>query len=188
MLRPHQHVNFVYSDVEQTILLRDCEDLLACGVQGIAYGALTDEKTLRLDYIQQVVRLCGPRKVVCHRAFDQLVDQRRGLEQLIECGVSRVLTSGGAATAETGIQRLRELIEWSQGRIEILPGAGIHAGNVRRIAELSGCNQVHGTFRGEPMLASKEPRGCSPQEVAKLRAILEKFQDSQAANEPKPLP
>jgi len=172
MLRP-RYDNFVLSSVEQKILLRDCDDLLACGVQGIAYGALSLEGTLQLDYFKQVARLCGPRELVCHRAFDQLQDQRRGLEELIDCGVRRILTSGGAATAELGIERLRQLVEWSRGRIEILPGAGIHSGNVRKIVELSGCNQVHGTFRGPSVGQNKAAEGCSSAEISKIRSVLE---------------
>jgi copper homeostasis protein len=182
MLRPHA-ASFVLSSTEQTILLHDCEDLLACGVQGIAYGALSNEGTLQLDYFNQVARLCGPRELVCHRAFDQVHDQRRGLEQLIDCGVRRVLTSGGAATAELGVGRLRQLIEWSGGRIEILPGAGIHSGNVRKIVELTGCDQVHGTFRGLCAAENRPTLGCSPTEITKIRSVLEKLQDPPRPNE-----
>ena len=83
-------------------------------------------------------------------ALDRLVDQRRSLEPLIDCGVRRVLTSGGAATALEGIDRLRELVEWARGRIEILPAAGICAANARQLIQATGCTQLHGTFRHDP--------------------------------------
>ena len=149
MLRPH--TGFCLEAVEQDTLLDDARLLLDAGVDGLAYGALDKLGNLNVEYMQQISELCGDRALVCHRAFDQLVDQRRGLEQLIDCGVRRVLTSGGAKTAEQGLARLTELQNWARGRIEILPGSGINSTNALRIARLSGCRQLHGTFRADPV-------------------------------------
>lgn len=148
MLRPRE--GFFLEPVEQEILLEDARILLDAGVDGLAYGALDRHGELNVEYLQQVSELCGQRELVCHRAFDRLSDQQRGLEQLIECGVRRVLTSGGAATAEQGLSRLAELQHWARGRIEILPGSGIHADNARRIAQACGSRQLHGSFRANP--------------------------------------
>ncbi|MEO8269633.1 MAG: copper homeostasis protein CutC [Aureliella sp.] len=148
MLRPRE--GFYLAPQEQEILLDDARLLLDAGVDGLAYGALDRQGELNSEYMRQVVELCAEREVVCHRAFDRLADQKRGLEQLIDCGVRRVLTSGGAASAEQGLSRLAELQCWSRGRIEVLPGGGVYAGNARRIAQVSGCRQLHGTFRGNP--------------------------------------
>lgn len=149
MLRPRE--GFFLAPLEQEILLEDARLLLDVGVDGLAYGALQRSGELNISYMRQVAELCGQRELVCHRAFDQLPDQARGLELLIDCGVRRVLTSGGAPTAEQGLMRLRELQELSRGRIEILPGGGIHADNALRIARASGCRQLHGTFRSDPL-------------------------------------
>lgn len=146
MVRPHGD-SFVLNALDQEIVLTDCHLLLASGVDGLAYGALTEHGTLNVAFMQQVAELCGDHELVCHRAFDRLADQRRGLEQLIDCGVRRVLTSGAATTAEHGIKRLGQLVEWARDRIEILPGGGINAENAHRILKLTGCTQLHGTFR-----------------------------------------
>ena len=147
MLRPHE--GFCLEPLQQEILLDDARMLLDAGVDGLAYGALDRHGELHVEYIRQVAELCGERDLVCHRAFDRLADQQRGLEQLIDCGVRRVLTSGGAATAEQGLSRLVELQGWARGRIEVLPGSGINSGNACRIAQVSGCRQLHGTFRAD---------------------------------------
>lgn len=162
MLRPH--MGFHLEPLEQEILLEDARLLLDAGVDGLAYGALNGRGELNVEYIRQVAELCGERTLVCHRAFDQLVDQRHGLEQLIDCGVRRVLTSGGAKTAELGLARLAELQNWARGRIEILPGSGINATNALRIAQESGCRQLHGTFQADPVQIAAVYR-----EVARLR-------------------
>lgn len=149
MLRPRD--SFFLEPAEQEIALEDGRLLLDAGVDGLAYGALDRLGELNVEYMQQVSDLCGQCDFVCHRAFDRLVDQRQGLELLIDCGVTRVLTSGAAPTAELGLERLAELHEWARERIEILPGGGIHAGNARRIIQQSGCQQLHGSFRAKPI-------------------------------------
>lgn len=167
MLRPHDR-GFHYSSIEMQTLLDACDSLLAAGVQGIAFGGLTADGRLHIEHMRQIVRHCQPRQVVMHRAFDMLADQQLGLEQLVDCGVSRVLTSGGGATAELGIARLSELVAWSRGRIEILPGGGVNQLNARRILDLSGCTQLHGTFRKS---ASSTVR-LDPQVLASIRDQL----------------
>lgn len=169
MLRPHNDGFFLDAD-DQRIALADCELLLSTGVDGIAYGALDASGNLRLEYFRQIAEQCSHCELVCHRVFDRLQDQRRGLEQLIECGVRRVLTSGGATTAEQGIDRLHELVQWSQGRIEILPAAGINSTNAKRIIELSGCTQLHGTFRGAVDGTRLDSARVDPLEIEKIRA------------------
>lgn len=168
MVRPHAG-SFYLSPVEQRIALRDCESLLDTGVEGIAYGALDEAGELHLEYFQQLAHLCAGKELVCHRAFDALRDQQTGLEQLIDCGVTRVLTSGGAPTAEQGVARLGQLMHWARDRIEILPGGGIHARNAAQIIEVSGCRQVHGTFRGSQGTQTDARPALCPEELAKIR-------------------
>ncbi|MCA9133259.1 MAG: hypothetical protein KDA45_08890 [Planctomycetales bacterium] len=170
MLRPHAH-GFVYSATEQLILLRECDGLLSTGVAGIACGALLAEQRLNLPWLRQVAKLCGEKELVVHRVFDQLSDQRTGLEQLIDCGVRRVLTSGGATTAEQGIERLGELVAWSAGRIEILPGGGIGSQNAGPILQQTGCRQLHGTFR-RPHSTAVRP---DPHVIGRVRQLMHQF-------------
>jgi copper homeostasis protein len=170
MLRLHAN-GFVFSPAEQQIMLRDCELLLAAGVDGIAFGALNSQGTLDLPFLRKVAGLCDEKQLVMHRAFDQLEDQRGGLEQLIDLGFRRVLTSGGAATVDLGIERLIELVQWSAGRIEILPGGGVNLDNAVQLLEITGCSQLHGTFRRQ---------GCdrirlNTQAVGELRSRLNRL-------------
>ena len=146
MLRPHA-INFHYDLATQSSMLRDLEELLARGADGVAVGGLTEAGAVDLAFMSEL-RKCSEGKVlVMHRAFDQLRDQSVGLEQLVDLGVDRVLTSGGAVTAEAGAERLRLLMIQSRGRIEILPGAGIRPGNAEAILRITGCSQLHGTFK-----------------------------------------
>jgi copper homeostasis protein CutC len=78
-----------------------------------------------------------------------LVRQRSGdfvygsLETLIDLGVDRMLTSGGAPTALAGAGRLAELVQQSQGRISVLAGGGVRAHNVAEIVRRTGVGEVH---------------------------------------------
>ena len=82
-------------------------------------------------------------KVTFHRAFDFARDREVALEALVELGVHRVLTSGGAATALEGAASLALLVRQANGRIEILAGGGINAGNVAAVVRESGVREVH---------------------------------------------
>ncbi len=146
MLRPHAH-GFVYDQPTQLSMLRDLERLLAEGVDGVAVGGLTETGEIDVGFMAELRRYTEGRDLVMHRAFDALRDQAHGLEQLIDMGVDRVLTSGGAPTAEAGVEELRKLIFQASGRIEILPGAGIRPSNAFQIVEQTKCEQLHGTFK-----------------------------------------
>ena len=70
-------------------------------------------------------------------------DWKQTLEELIDLGIDRVLTSGQEADVFYGLETVREMIEYAAGRIEILPGAGITAKNYRRVVQETGATQIH---------------------------------------------
>ncbi len=146
MLRPHAN-GFVYDCETQLSMLRTLEQLLVWGADGVAVGVLTPSGEIDVAMMTELRRNSANSVLVMHRAFDQLRDQASGLEQLIDLGINRVLTSGGARTAEAGVEQLRRLVVQSSGRIEIIPGAGIGPKNALAILQATGCNQLHGTFK-----------------------------------------
>ena len=78
-----------------------------------------------------------------HRAFDDVLDQARALESLVGAGVSRVLTSGGAATAIEGAASLGALVRAARDRIIIMAGGTVRANNVSQLVATSGVREVH---------------------------------------------
>ena len=173
MLRPHDR-GFVYSSAERGLMQRDCEQLLSTGVAGIVVGGLTDNARIDDRFLEQLVRQCESREVVFHMAFDAIDNQRDGLETLIDNGVRRVLTSGGAKTAEAGMGQLRDLIEQAHGRIEILPGGGVTSANARRLIEQTGCTQLHGSFGA----GKRDLQGAFRTEIRKTLAAIGQLSDS----------
>lgn len=154
MARPRAG-DFHYSDSEFRVLLRDARLLTDHGAEGIAFGILTGRGEIDVPRCRRVVRLIesqrkGRRRFqgpVFHRAFDRVRDPARALEQLIDLGVRRVMTSGQQPTALRGARLIADLVDQAAGRIEILPAGGVRPGNVAAIVSRTGCAQVHSSLR-----------------------------------------
>ncbi len=166
MLRPHAD-GFVYTAAEQSCLRSDCQVLLDAGVAGIAFGALNIEGQLDVEQISRIARLCDGREFVLHRVFDTIENQVEQIPDLIEVGVRRILTSGGAETAGEGTVRLKTLSRIAGDALEILPGSGVQVSVLPKLIKETGCNQFHGSFR----LGGSEP---DYNEIRRARELLTK--------------
>ena len=150
MVRPRQG-GFCYTDAEFRTALADAEALLERGADGLVFGFLNADGTLDAERTRELARMAGNRTKVFHRAIDVADDWKRMLGQLIEIGVDRVLTSGLAPDVYYGIDVIREMMDFAQGAIQILPGAGVNLKNVDKIIEFTGCDQIHvARFRQRP--------------------------------------
>ena len=142
MVRPRQG-GFFYTDAEYKTALADAEALLSAGADGLVFGFLNADGTLDAGRTRTLAQLAGDRTKVFHRAIDVVGDWKRTLAQLIEIGIDRVLTSGQAPDAWYGAEVIRQMIEFAQGAIEILPGGGVTLRNLDKVIEATGCRQVH---------------------------------------------
>jgi copper homeostasis protein len=86
-------------------------------------------------------------EVTFHRAFDRCRDPFEALEQLIQIGCTRILTSGQKPTAIEGIKLIEELIKKADERIIIMPGSGIRKENVAVVASKTGATELHSSLR-----------------------------------------
>jgi copper homeostasis protein len=165
MVRPRAG-DFVYSADEVATMCDMIERLCALGVHGMVAGALTDSREIDRLATAALVSAAAGLPFTFHRAFDRTVDLSAALEQLIDLGVTRVLTSGSAPTALEGNARLRALVEQSAGRITILAGGGVRAANVRDVVSLTGVSEVHTKLidDGEELTAAR---------VRGFRAVLD---------------
>ena len=135
--------DFLYDDDELDVMLRDIEVIRSSNVEGIVIGALTRDGDIDIGTLYTLIAAAGDMNVTFHRAFDFVRDQHVALEALIELGVDRVLTSGGAATALAGADVLAELVDQGGSDIVILAGGGINAANVADVVRLSKVKEVH---------------------------------------------
>ncbi len=139
---------FCPSDADFAAMQIDADWVCEAGAAGIAFGILHADGTIDRERCRRICEIVAGRgEVVFHRAFDSTLDRFVALEQLIDLGFTRVMTSGGSPTALAGADVIRELIEHARDRIEILPAGGIAPANVRELVARTGCRQVHGSFR-----------------------------------------
>jgi copper homeostasis protein len=142
MIRPRGG-GFVYSGVERDVMLRDIEIARSLGVQGIVIGALGDDGKIDGARTRELVRVAQELPVTFHRAFDHVTNPGDALDELIDLGVVRVLTSGGANTALEGASRIGALVNQAEGRVGIVAGGGVRESNVQEIITLTGVDEVH---------------------------------------------
>lgn len=142
MVRPRSG-DFCYSDAEYEVMKRDVTFARELGADGVVFGILTRDGLVDEPRTRALVALANPMIVTFHRAFDATADPLRSLEVLIASGVRRVLTSGRAPSAAKGIEVLRQLVTHSNGRIDIMAGVGITAGNAREIRDRTGVRDIH---------------------------------------------
>jgi copper homeostasis protein len=144
LLRPRAG-DFTYTPREFAVMQADAEMFLAEGANGIVFGALRHGAIDRLQCRTLVELARG--KAVFHRAFDFLAEPLVALDELIELGFERVLTSGGATTAEAGTVRLAALVQHAGWQIEVLPAGSIRPENVADLVRAIRCDQVHAAAR-----------------------------------------
>lgn len=159
--------DFVYTIPEEASRMSD-EIAMALdeGADGVVIGALTPEGDIDMalcrtwiDVVRRHARVpgCGQDGVgiTFHRAFDVCRRPMEAVEDIIALGCNRLLTSGQAPSAVEGIPLLARLVEATAGRLTILAGAGVSAGNYVKIMDETGVTEVHGSFRGGIPLRDK---------------------------------
>ena len=144
MVRPREG-GFCYTKAEFAAAVEDARLLLEHGADGLAFGFLHEDGRVDVERTRVLAELCRERgrESVFHRAMDVTPDWRAALDQLIELGVTRVLTSGQEASVPLGADTIRAMADHAAGRIQILPGGGINARNLEWVARHTGCAQLH---------------------------------------------
>lgn len=142
MVRP-RGAGFAYTEAEFATMISDAKILIENGADGLVFGVLTEDGEIDTARMQVLVDLAGSKDKVCHRCFDVVPDPSVALEQLIDLGFTRLLTSGQRAFASDGIPLIRSLVEQSAGRIEILPAGGLRVHNIVDFLKETGCKCFH---------------------------------------------
>lgn len=170
MVRPRAG-DFAYSNTGFAEMKHAIVDAKESGMDGAVLGILTNHRRVDIERTKELAELAKPLTVTYHRAFDEIVDLRKALEDVIETGARRILTSGGAKSAHEGAAVLAELITAARDRIIILPGVGISASNISLVAERTGARELHSG------LSSALPYGSSDYEKfeGEVRKLAERL-------------
>ncbi len=142
MIRPRGG-DFIYSPEELAAMCADIELARELGADVVVFGCLLPDGSIDLAAAETLLEAGAGLPAVFHRAFDVCKDLPEGLEQLIELGFERVLTSGGKPNVMEGLEEIAGLMEQAVGRIGILPGGGVTVEQIREIVARTGVDQVH---------------------------------------------
>lgn len=146
IIRPRA-MNYWYDSYEWEIMLDDIRICKSLGMDGISIGAQLKNGCIDTARMRQVADLAYPMGVTCNRVIDAVPDALEALEQLIDAGCERILTSGQAATAPEGCDLLQQLVDQAANRIIIMPGAGVRASNIRELKTKTGAEEFHTSAR-----------------------------------------
>lgn len=151
LLRP-RFGDFLYSDEEMEILIRQAKLFSQAGADNLVIGCLTADGRLDLDAMNRVISAAGDTPINLHRAFDMCRNLDEALEDAKKLAIVSILTSGGFASALEGMEVLDRLKK-NAGNIHIMAGAGLSAKNIAYMKNNSSITDYH--MSGKKILQSK---------------------------------
>lgn len=154
LIRPRQG-DFLYDSDEVAVMIRDIIACAKMGVNGVVIGALDPFGNVDVDVCRAMVAVAKHNglSVTFHRAIDRSCNIFAALEDVISVGADRVLSSGGKRTSYEGKEVLAKMNEIAAGRIAIMPGGGVNAGNIKEILQVTGAGEIH--FSGSETVQSE---------------------------------
>jgi len=177
--------DFLYTKEEFEIMSHDVRLCKELDCDGIVIGLLNADGTIDIKRTAKLIDAAYPLGITFHRAFDRCRDPFEAMEQLIEIGCERILTSGHQTAAPDGVELIAQLNEVADDRIIIMPGSGVRKENIKMLADKTGCMEFHSSLRDRkrsemnfihPDFAQSEEsytnNSIDPEEVKKLRAAL----------------
>ena len=174
--------DFLYSDAEFEVMKADVKVCKELACDGVVIGILNTDGTVDKKRCKELLEIAYPLGVTFHRAFDRAKDAAQALEDVIEIGCERILTSGLVPAASDGAETLAALIKQADERIIIMPGSGVRADNIVQLAKRTGAVEFHTSARinidskmnyiNEGMKENLKSVSLDEQEVKKIIANL----------------
>jgi len=134
--------DFLYSDIEFEVMKRDIEQAKQLGANGVVPRLLNADGSIDKVRTRQLVEIARPMSVTFHRAFDMARDPYEALEDLIEVGIDRILTTGQEGTLLEGLDLVAELVKKAGDRIIIMPG-GFTQRTIDKVVAHTGAKEYH---------------------------------------------
>ncbi len=139
--------DFLYDGLEFEVMKRDITLCKQLGCDGVVIGILTADGRVDKERCRILTELAWPMGVTFHRAFDMTADPMQALEDILDIGCERILTSGQRNTAVEGIPLLKTLVQAAQERIIIMAGSGVRSHNIATLVKETGATEYHTTAR-----------------------------------------
>ena len=181
--------DFLFSELEFQSMITDIQQCEHLGCDGVVIGMLTKDGRVDIDRCAQLINHAGAMEVTFHRAFDRVKDPMRSLEEIIELGCTRILTSGLRPNVDLGREMLQTLVVAAGRRITIMPGSGVRSANLLELAKFTGASAFHSSARSShpssmeyinpAMDEELVSVGIDASEVLALRRTLDMHEKSQ---------
>jgi copper homeostasis protein len=173
LIRPRPG-GFQYTQEEAELMIREVTNCREMGAKGVVFGALTEVGEIDRKLLEKVIEKAKGMEVTFHRAFDDTFDWKKAMDVLIQFGVHRILTSGLARNVEQGLPILKEMVNYANEKIEIMPGGGVNAGNVKRLMDAIHPDAIHFSATSKVQLDKESLFSESVLQVeeARLKRIL----------------
>jgi copper homeostasis protein len=142
LIRPRPG-GFTYNSDELELIIREVVNCKNMGAAGIVIGVLNESGAIDEPILEEIMKKSGGLEVTFHRAFDDCVEWKKGMDILIKHGVKRILSSGLARNVDIGYPILSEMIKYAAGRIQIMTGGGVNASNIGRLVDELGPDAIH---------------------------------------------
>lgn len=146
MIRPRGG-DFFYCNDEFEIMKTDVLMHKQLGCDGVVIGMLNKDGSVDTIRCKQLVQLAYPMDVTFQRAFDRVNDPFKALEEIIDMGCERILTSGLVPNCLDGAPLIAQLIKQADERIIIMPGSGLRSTNFIEVAKITGAKEFHTSAR-----------------------------------------
>ena len=145
LIRPRTG-DFVYSNAELRVMVRDIETCRRLGVNGVVFGALKPDGDIDMEACRRMAEAAGGLHKTFHRAFDMCRNPRQAVEDILALGCDRILTSGQAAAAMEGAALIGEL-QTEFPTITFIAAGGVSPENVAEILERTRVREVHASAK-----------------------------------------
>ena len=184
MIRPRGG-DFLYTNEEFEIMKNDVMACKQLGCDGIVTGILMEDGKVDKERCKELLEYAYPLEATFHRAFDRVADPYEAMEDIIDLGFERILTSGLVPKAIDGKETLSALIKKSAERIIIMPGSGVNASNIISIAKSTGAKEFHSSasyyaesnmkYHNSLMNESLQHIAVNKEEVKAMVELLKKY-------------
>ena len=137
-------INFQYLPHEIETMIETIYAYKKLGIKGIVFGALLVDFTIDIPTAEKIAKAAEGLNFVFHKAIDLTPNPVVATQTLAAIkGITHILTSGGAPTAEQGASVIRNMDTHSQ-HIKIIAAGKINDLNLTAMIELLGITEYHG--------------------------------------------
>ena len=177
--------DFLYSDEEFEMMQTDIQLCKETGCDGVVIGMLNKDGSIDKKRCSKLAALAYPLGVTFHRAFERCSNPFEALEDIIEIGCERILTSGQQPTASEGAGFINELVRQADERIIIMPGSGVRSNNIIDIAKQTGAVEFHSSagklmasnmeYHNPNLKENLQVTGADPDEIIQMKELLGEY-------------